>query len=226
MKISSIVHDGQRLRITGIKKREWWERNPEYDKTGVTAEGEEMMLRAFVHRVTRALVALEWDLSANTAFLQVSQLPAGVRYEEVAREFFDLIQGWLDIKHFSPVDLRPAIKKLHELEEVGMGETRSHGINYRTLEGRRFEGRSASPADPLLGEPVIDVALSAVRNAGVGHLGNFYWLQTDATNPAINQLDAEAHVIIVGFHNRINFTTPNGERAVRHVLSRIRSHCP
>ncbi len=45
---------------------------------------------------------------------------------------------------FTVVDLRPPIKKLHALEETGSGETRSHGINDRTMQGRRLEGESAS----------------------------------------------------------------------------------
>jgi len=224
MKMSSILHDGNWVRITAIKRRDWWERNPEYDDTTVTDEGDDVELRAFIHRVTRSLVAFEWDLIANVAFLQISQLPTGFRYEEVAEEFFEMIGGWLDINRFSIVDLRPAIKNLHELEEAGTGETRSHGINYRTLQGRRFEGKSASPADPLLGEAVIDAALGAVRNSGVGHLGNFYWLPGPTANPTSNPLDAEMHVIIVGQHNRINFPTPNVKQTVRYVLSRIRSH--
>jgi len=224
MKVSSILHDGSRLRITAIKKREWWERDPDYDAATVTDEGTDVELRAFLHRVTRSLVAFEWDLNANTAFLQISQLPTGFRYEDVAQEFFDLIAAWLDISRFSIVDLRPVIKKLHELEEAGTAESRSHGINYRTLQGRRFEGKSASPADPLLGEAVIDAALGAIRDSGVGHLGNFYWLPSALTNPVINPLDAELHVIIVGSLNRINFPTPNDEQTIRYVLSRIRSH--
>jgi hypothetical protein len=59
MKLSSILHDGSRLRITGIKKREWWERNPEYDDRTKTDEGDDVELRAFVHRVTRSLVLKE-----------------------------------------------------------------------------------------------------------------------------------------------------------------------
>lgn len=223
LKLSSILHDGSRLRVTAIKKREWWERDPEYDDSAETDEGNDVELRAFIHRVARGLVAFEWDLNANTAFLQISQLPTGFRYEEVAEEFLGLISPWLDTTRFSIVDLRPAIKKLHQLEEAGNGETRSHGINYRTLQGRRFEARSASPADPLLGETAIDAALTEISNCGVGHLGNFYWLP-GPTSPGSNPLDAEIHVIIVGSLNRINFPTPNVEQTIRYVLSRIRSH--
>jgi len=223
MKVSSILHDSKRLRITAVKRRDWWERDSDYDDTAVTDEGDDVELRAFVHRVTRSLVAFEWDLVANTAFLQISQLPRGIDYGEVADEFFELIESWLDRSMFTVVDLRPPITKLHELEEAGTGETRSHGINYRTLQGRRFEGKSASPADPLLGELSIDAAMRAVRKSGIGHLGNFYW--TASTNGHVHILTSEVHVIVVGFRNRVNFPTPNSEATVRYVLSRIRSHC-
>lgn len=225
MKVSSIVHDASRLRITAIKKREWWERNPEYDDETQTTDGDDVELRAFVHRVTRSIVAFEWDLNANTAFLQVSQLPGKFKYEEIAEEFSQLIAAWLDISRFSIVDLRSVIKKLEELEAAKAGETRSHGNKYRTLEGIRLEARSPSPTDPLLGNAGVDPALRAIRDIGVGHLGNFYWLPGPVTNPIVNPLDAEVHVIIVGAKNRVDFSTPNVELTVRYVLSRIRSHC-
>jgi hypothetical protein len=225
MEVSSILHNSKRLRITAIKRRDWWERNPDYDGSTRTDDCEEVELRAFVRRVTRNLVAFEWDLVANVAFLQLSQLPRGCDYSEVAGEFFELVKEWLDRSMFSVVDLRMPIAKLHALEEAGDGETRSHGINYRTLQGRRFEGKSASPADPLLGEAPIDAALRAVRKSGVGHLGNFYWMPTNGGLPHVHVLDSEVHVIVVGSKNRVNFPTPNDERTVRYVLSRIRSHC-
>lgn len=224
MKVSSVLHDGRRLRVTAIKKREWWERNPEYDEASATREGDAIELRAFVHRVTRSLVAFEWDLNANTGFLQISQLPTGFRYDTVAQEFFDLVSAWLDINTFSIVDLRPAINKLQELEGTKTPEARSHDTKYRSLEGRVFGVRSPSPADSVLGEAPLDAALAVARKDGVGHLGNFYWLPTHATNPVVNPLEDEVHVIVVGASNRINFPTPNVEQDVRYVLSRMRSH--
>ncbi|MCO6455511.1 MAG: SAP domain-containing protein [Pirellulaceae bacterium] len=225
MKVSSIQHDSRHLRVTAIKRRDWWERDADYDDSSTTEEGEDVELRAFVHRVTRSLVAFEWDLAANTAFLQISQLPTGFDYADVADEFFELIEGWLDRSLFTPCDLRPPITQLHALEESGTGETRSHGIDYRTLQGRRFGGKSASAADPLLGEATIDAALSAIRKSGIGHLGNFYWIPTNGAGPAPCPFESDIHVILVGFKNRINFPTPNDEETVRYVLSRIRSHC-
>ena len=224
MKVSSILHDPRRLRVTAIKRRDWWERDEEYDGATTSAEGDDVQLRAFVHRVTRSLVAFEWNLVANNAFLQISQLPTGFDYAEVAKEFFELIADWLEITNFPVVDLRPPIKKLHEFEKTGAGETRSHGINYRTLQGSHLEAKSASAADPLFDDAAIDTALNAVRQTGVGHLGNFYWLPDYVANPIPNPLESEMHVIVVGSKNRINFPTPNLERTIRYVLSRIRIH--
>ncbi len=59
MKISSILHDGRRIRVIAIKKREWDERDPDYDESKQTEAGEAVKLRAFVHRVMRGLVAFE-----------------------------------------------------------------------------------------------------------------------------------------------------------------------
>ncbi len=109
-------------------------------------------------------------------------------------------------------------------QEARRGETRSHGINYRTLQGRRFEGKSASANDPVLGDVVIDAALGAVRKSSLGHLGNFYWLPSNGNGSDRNPLEDEAHVIIVGSDNRVNFPTPNEEEVIRHELSRIRRH--
>ena len=111
MKISSIVHDSKRLRVTAVKRRDWLERNENFDDTRTTAAGEEGELRAYVRRVTRSLVAFEWDLVSNHAFLQISQLPRSCDYDEVADEFFELIQKWLDRSMFTLVDLRQPIKK-------------------------------------------------------------------------------------------------------------------
>ena len=224
MKVSSILHDGGRLRITAIKRRDWWERNEEYDASRVTEDGDDVELRAFIHRVTRSLVAFEWDLNANVAFLQIAQLLTGAYYDEVAEEFFQLVAEWLDIKLFSTVDLRPVIKKLQELEVTGNAETRSRGFNYRTLEGRTIDIRSSSQEQAVLGEAAIDAALEDVRKSGVGRIGNFYWLPNTNVNPSFNPLKEELHAFIVGSRQRINFPTPNVEPTVRYVLSRIRKH--
>lgn len=221
--LSSVIHSDGKIRITAIQKREYSERTPKYDEERETPEGERITLTAHVHRLTRTLVSFEWDLQANTAMLQITQLQEDEDYEKVADEFFHLIGLWLDIKQFSTVDLRKTIRKLHELEENQQAEARSHGIQYRSLRGRRVSAYSPSQWDSVLGEAHIDRAMSDIRKNGVGHIGNFYWLPNVNHGPIYNPLHDEIHVIIVGSKSRINFPTPNTEMEVRYVLHRVRS---
>jgi hypothetical protein len=156
--------------------------------------------------------------------LQISHLPPKFKSAEIAAEFRTLISCWLDFQRFSVVDLRPVIKSLHRDEESGRGEVVSHGIDYRTMEGRQIKATSASSSVPLLGEPVTDTALGAFRKSCVGLAGNFYWktglFDDDDSNPLLQ----EVHVIIRASLNEVYFPTANSEEDLRYVLSRIREH--
>jgi hypothetical protein len=174
--LSSVTHADGKLRVAAVQMREYAERTPEHDEEKETDDGERVSLRAYVHHLTRTLAVFEWDLNANVAMLQITQLQRDGDYEVVAGEFFGLINSWLDIKQFGTVDLRPVIRKLHEIEGNGQAEARSHGIHYRSLRGRRVSAHSPSPRDSVLGEAFIDNAMDNVRKNGVGHLGNIYWL--------------------------------------------------
>jgi len=221
--LSSIVHSNGTLRITAVQKRDYTERAPEHDEERETEDGATIILRAYMHHLSRTLVSFEWNLNSNTAMLQITQLQRDTYYEEVAEEFSSLVNGWLDISRFDLVDVRGAIKRLHELERNGHAEARSHGIHYRTLRGRRLSARSPSPRDSVLGEKVIDTAMDSVARTGVGHLGNFYWLPDVQPGPVPNPLQSDVHVYIVGSKGRINFPTPNTEDVVRYVLHRVRA---
>lgn len=221
--LSSITHVDGKLRVTGVQRRDYTERTPERDEQKETETGERIILKAYMHHLSRTLSAFEWDLDANTAMLQITQLRSDTLYEEVAAEFFKLVGNWLDIQLFGAVDVRRAIRGLHELEGNGNAETRSHGIHYRTILGRRLSAHSPSPRDSVLGEPVIDQAMDNVGKNGVGHLGNFYWLAGNNPGPVSNPLKGDVHLIIVGDKSRINFPTPNTEDVVRYVLHRVRA---
>lgn len=221
--LSSVTHSRGRLRITGIQMREYPERTPELDQEQKTDAGKRLTLTAHVHHLTRTLVAFEWDLDANLAMLQVTQLQRDGDYEKVAEEFFHLIGPWLDIKRFGPVDLRKVICKLDELEGKGQGETRSHKIDFRSLRGRGLSAHSPSRQDSVRGEPHIDRAMDDARKNGVGHLGNFYWLQGKQPGSAPNPLKEDVHVVVVGAKSRVNFPKPNAEEVVRYVLHRVRA---
>ena len=217
------MHADGRLRVTAVEKREYSERTPEHDEEKETKSGERITLKAYMHHLTRTLATFEWDLNANVAMLQITQLQMEGNYEEVAKQFYQLVRPWLDFKQFGPVDLRPVIRKLHEIEGMGQAEARSHGIHYRSPRGRRISAHSPTPRDSVLGETFINDAMDSVRKNGVGHLGNFYWLAGVKPGPVTNTLKGEAHVIIVGANSRVNFPTPNAEEVVRYVLQRVRA---
>jgi len=221
--LSSITHVDGRLRVTGVQRRDYAERTPERDEQKEIETGERIILKAYMHHLSRAVIAFDWDLAANTALLQITQLHSDTLYEEVAVEFSSLVSSWLDIQLFGAVDIRRAIRRLHELEGNGKAETRSHGIHYRTMLGRRLSAHSPSPRDSVLGEPDIDQAIDKVGKNGVGHLGNFYWLAGNKPGLVSNPLKDDVHVIIVGDKKRINFPTPNTEDVVRYVLHRVRA---
>lgn len=215
--LSSVRHSSGRLRITAIQKREYAERMPERDEERQTG-GKRLTLTAHVHHLTRTLVAFEWDLNANVAMLQITQLQRDGDYDEVAKEFFQLIGPWLDIKQFGPVDLRRAISKLVELEGNGKAETRSHKLNFQSLQGRELSVQSPSSRDSVRGEAHIDRAIDDARQNGVGHLGNFYWKPGVQPGPVANPLQEKVHVIVVGAKSRVNFPKPNTEEVVRSDL--------
>ena len=221
--LSSITHAAGRLRVTAVQKREYTERAPEYDDTKVTDGDGEVILKAYVNHVSRTLVAFEWDLNANVAMLQITQLNRDTLYEEVAKEFFKLVSGWLDSTMFAPVNVRAAIRKLHELADNGKAEARFHGIDYRTLRGSRLSAKSPSPRDSVFADDIIDGAMAGVAKSSVGHLGNFYWLAGSNGNGLVNPLKTDVHLFIVGDKHRINFPTPNSEDVVRYVLHRVRA---
>jgi len=209
------------LRVTAVEKREYAERTPDLDEVKETGRGEKISLKAYVHHLTRTITAFEWDLNANVAMLQITQLQRDGAYEEVAGRFFQLVSPWLDIERFGLVDLRQAIRGLHEIEERGNPEARSHGVHYRSPRGRTISAHSPTPRDSVVGEKFIDEAMESVRKYGVGHLGNFYW-QGDKLGLVPNARE-DVHFIIVGAKSRVNFPTPNTEEVVRHVLQRVRA---
>jgi hypothetical protein len=224
LSLSSIIQLDGKLRVTAVQRRDYAERAPDHDETKETEEGSPITLRAYIEHVSRTLVIFEWDLPSNTAMLQITQLRGDRLYEQVRKEFFGLIGGWLDIERTFPlVDIRNAVRRLHELEEVGRPEARSHGIDYCSPEGRRMSVRSPSPRHSVLGETDFDEAIARGRKGGVGHLGNFYWLSNGNPGPARNPLNGDVHVILVAGKSRINFPTPNTEQVVRYVLSRVRA---
>lgn len=220
--LSSLVHKESTLRITAVERREGLVREPEFDSES-ELEDDTILYRAYRYQIYRGLIALEWDLVANEAFLQISQLPSGERYEDATSRFDALITNFLQLADFSPISLRSVITRLHELEEQKLPEARSQGIAYKTLLGRTVEGRGAGGSLGLFGELVVDTTMASVRKVSVGHTGNFYWLPPDVNISSDNPLTQELHVILIGDSGRINFPILAPESQIRYVLQRIRA---
>jgi|694.fasta_scaffold02038_18 hypothetical protein len=208
------------LRVSLVRRREWWDAAPELNEQGVTAEGEAVEYRAFIKRFVRNFVAFEWNLDTNQAMLQISQLPREDLYESVRQEFESQVDPWLPARSFRIVPLRNAIRKLLEEEQKGKGKTRTQEYDLQSNLGRSVVARSIDPKVSVFGERTLDDFLVAFSKNGVQRGGNFFWLPSQGS-----PLDDELRVYLVGSKNRINFTSPSSEPVVRYVLGEIRHRC-
>ena len=223
MSLSSVQYDERSLKVFCVERRDFHERRAELDEHRTSKSGRHVELRAFVHQVMRGVILFYWDLMSNNATLHMTQLPSGTKYEDIEAEFFRLVGGWLNPGWFQKIDLRPVVKKLHELERSGHPETRSHAIKYMTVGGRSVMAQSATAHNSLLGEPQLDVALDNVKDVSIGHRGNFYWLPNTPGPQDGNPLNCEVHTYIEGSEGRINFSTPNRPEHIGYVLQRVRA---
>lgn len=227
LQLACINWTPQRLRVTAIRKREGWVRSEEHDNSNKKApDGRPLWLKGYVYQVLRGVTAFEWNLVSNEAFLQITQLPSGASYEVVAEEFMKKVQPWLDLSAFATVDVRPAVKKLHELEEQGKAAAVSHALDYGRVGGRRISFRSTSSKVPLVGDTIVDGMLKTVRTGGIPQIGDFYFDEQGAvaaTDGKPHSTQSRRHVIIMAERRRINFATPGTENDTRNVLTLLRN---
>lgn len=218
--LASIQSSPSSLRITAIRRREGWVRDYSLVKHGKTPDGREVEYRGFVRQVLRGLVAFEWDLVANEAMLQVSQLPTGGSYEGVETEFATSVASWLDHSTFTRVDVRRAISKLRKLEQDGKGKVQTHAIGMDRIGSRRVTLRSTSSKVPLLGDTALDDFIQSIESDSVPRISDYYW---EADEGGANQLDGRrTHFVVVGERRRVNFMTPSSEERIRDVLAELR----
>ena len=221
--LSSIEYrEGRSLRVVAVERREYYERREDMDDKK-ELDGRVVEMRAFLSEVTRGMAIFEWNLVSNEAEMRITQLPSGSDYESVEQSLAGLVRPWLDLSPFAKLDIRAAIGRLHDLERQGHPEARSHEIGYKTLGGRTISAQSPTSNVSVFGETDVDTAMDSVHGHGVGHTGNFYWLGSDASQAHGNPLQREVHTMLVGSKSRINFTAPNRQQDVRHVLSRVRA---
>lgn len=227
--ISAIDHDGRRLRITAVERRDGLVRDDTYDMPKgeyETGEGEEIEYRAYVERTTRGLIAFEWDLVQNFAMLQITRLPIGDEYGAARARFAKAVSRWLDISAFPDINLPRAIKRLHEDEEAAVAAKKapalsSHGVELEGLGGARLAAFGASSDDSVTDDTDLSNAFRTFRKVSVGRRGNYYW----HLDPLGTEYAGEkAHVIVFATTRRVTFPRDDmGEETIRYVLDGIRA---
>jgi hypothetical protein len=223
LEIARITADKSQLRITAIRKREGWVRDETYDNVKKKGEdGRPLWLKGYTYQVLRGIVAFEWNLIANEAFLQITQLPSNGSYEGVRDEFKKKIESWLDLGDFDAVDLGRAVKKLHQLEEKGKPVAISHAADYDRLGHRRVSVRSTSTKVPLRGDSTVDGILKLVTRTSIPRIGDFYFGADGAAIATDGKPHSRKHIIIIAQKNRVNFATPDTEKGIRSVLTELR----
>lgn len=225
LQLSSIEHTATTVRVVAVQRREGWLREEALDDEKQDGDGNPIEMRAYRKLVTRGVVAFEWDLTTNVAMLQISQLPAHSDYKEVQQDFAQLVHTWLPIETFPSLSLSSAIASLYEAAKTSPRELRTHGVEFQAEDGRRLSGRSKRAQQRLEGHKIIDNALDSLNAAdGRGEQGNFYFLfEDEEKQDVLSEDQSEVHVLLVaGEKNRINFTTPQTEEKIRHVLQVIR----
>jgi hypothetical protein len=215
--LGSIHSTSAVLRVTAIRRREGWVRDHNLLKHGTTADGREVEYRGFVRQVLRGLVAFEWNLVANEAMLQISQLPTGGSYEGVAAEFAAIVEPWLPFADFSVVDIRRANPKLHKLEREGKGKTTSQHAGFDRVGSRSVSVRSTSSKVSLFGDKELDDLISTLEPGSVPRIGGYLWKADGKGKDG-----KSTHFVIVGKKKRVNFMTPSSEKRLRNVVAELR----
>ena len=181
-------------------------------------DGRLIEFEAFRHVKRRSIVRLDWDVVGNAAFLQVTELPGGVRYEDVERAFVDRTAPWLPFQQFSKLALHKAITKLQADEATSpKTTTQAFGLRHNGRNVTIDAGTSASVA----GDPVIDSTITALRPTSIGRHGDFIW--HDRAKTSTSALEAEVRTVLTS-DDRIHFRrTSKVASDVLNVLSQIRA---
>jgi len=220
--LASIQSLSSTLRVTAIRRREGWVRDYTLIKRGKTTDGRELEYRGYVRQVLRGLVAFEWNLVANEAMLQISQLPTGGSYSGVAAEFSNRVASWLALDTFTTVDIRRAIGKLHKLETSGTPKATSRALGLDRLGSRRMTFRSTSSKIPLHGDKALDKFIDDSMPNCIPRISDFDWGPAGAGDGGDHAGAKRTHFAMVGNEKRINFMTPNSEKRIRDVLAELR----
>jgi hypothetical protein len=157
--------------------------------------------------------------------VQAASLPQEKAQKALFEDFAALIAPWFPFDLFEPLDLRKAIKALHDDECSGLPcEARVQAVGYDDASGRKTSLRSASANQSVNGAaPQLQAAIDAVRASGKGSDGNFYFLpMAQGGPPNVPIGDEPVRVIVKARVGRLDFTKPLDRAELTHVLERVR----
>jgi hypothetical protein len=224
LSLSAINLRDDTLEIVAVERREYDERAPELDRPDHQEDGQLIFFKAYRHVVTRGLLTLRWNIATRAAALHVSEGFGRYDYDDALARFSTLIAGFIDLDRFDNKEIGRAIHSLHEAERAGAGEIRSHRVGYQSRGGRTVEAASPSTNVSVVGERVVDDAMTGVGGAATGRIGNFFWLPSTGPIPASNPIATrDLHIVIIAQASRVHFMVPSDEESISYVLQRIRA---
>jgi hypothetical protein len=207
--LSSVEWTPDRVRFVWVEKRQWEERVAEED-----FEEEGMVWRAYRIRVSRGLVAFDWDLVSGHAMLMIQRLPSGTKYRLVRDEFETKLEPAIGLSQFEQMRVSRAIQPVE-----ASGEVRRRKLSYQARLGGKATFTSADQSSDTYADAAIARAGQLLREETTGWLGNFYWLSQEG------RLERDLHVQIYASDQRIGIFGEHKEQDARYVLSRIRHYC-
>ncbi len=225
LELSSVRADDQgHIEIVAIGRRRYRHRVRELeDQVAPPKAGMEVQLYEWVD--VRAWVRADLDTTAGALNLRAVLLLQETVQKQLFEDFVELIEDWFPMGLFQLVDLRKAIKELHDDECSGTPcEARVQQVGYDDASGRKTSIRSASADQSVNGAPQqLQAAIDAVRASGEGSDGNFYFLPTAEGGPPNCPIGKDpVRVIIKAALGRLDFTKHHQRAELAHVLHRIR----
>lgn len=224
LRLSSVRADGHKVAVVAIGRRTYRQRVPELEDD-VDLPRADLEVELYEQVEVRAWIRAELDTRTGALNLRAAALPREGVQKQLFKDFDALIAPWFPRDLFVPLDLRKAIKALHDDECAGLPcEARVQAVGYDDASGRKTTLRSASANQSLNGAPAaLQQAIDAVRASGEGADGNFYFLPTSQGGPPNVPIgDEPIRVILRAAAGRVDFTKPLERAELHHVLQRVR----
>jgi hypothetical protein len=213
-KLCSVEWAPDRVRFVWVEKRPVRERVKSEDLKGADiGRDADLEFDAYRRRISRGIVAFDWDLVSGHAALLIQCLPSGNDYEAARGRFVAELEPLVEFTRFDRVRVSSAIIPIEQSNEV---ERRQ--VEHATDRGSGIVYRSPRRGVDAFSDPVVLGARTATGNKLAGRLGNFYW-------PIEGEKPRRIHVKLYAADQRIGIFGECSEEEVRHVLSRIRHHC-